>query len=215
MPSRISVDAVGAYAARQGRLKKNARRSVTLEMRPSLTVGTQTSKAKTSSRTKTTQTKKKTVRQSPTNNDMSTISSKGGHKMAHTLGNAWKLIQKETADIKFSLKAISPFVNAEQAINIDFTQVTANSTFNAPLHMYDVTSCINNQNVGGINANDNITAYSPGYYLVGSDQRSYVSGTGPQYYFNNLSGFAQGNSAGTPVYGSTWVPEQYPLLLLS
>ena len=58
MPSRISVDAVGAYAARQGRLKKNARRSVTLEMRPSLTVGTQTSKAKTSSRTKTTQTKK-------------------------------------------------------------------------------------------------------------------------------------------------------------
>ena len=70
--------------------------------------------------------RRRLVRQSPTNNDMSTISSKGGHKMAHTLGNAWKLIQKETADIKFSLKAISPFVNAEQAINIDFTQVTAN-----------------------------------------------------------------------------------------
>jgi len=155
-------------------------------------------------------TTKKVVKQGPTANDMSSISAKGGRKMKHTLGNAWKLLQKETADVKFSLKAIAPFANAEQQIPIDFTQSTSNGSFNAPLHMYDVTSCINNGNVGGVNNNDTIAPYSPGFYLTGTTQQSFISGVGPVYTFNNLSGFAQSNAGGVPYYGTTWAPEQDP-----
>lgn len=172
--------------------------------------GVQTAIRAVQNRSRTnTETTRRTVRQgnSSASQDMSTIKAQGGSKMKETVHNAFKMLREGQEDVKYTLKNISLFNSAEQAINIDFTQATGSGTFYAPLHVYDVTSCINTTNSFGSSGTDTVQAYTPASYLVGSTDKT---ATSPVYYFNPLSGFAQSNVSGTLYTGNTWTIEQAP-----
>lgn len=193
----FAIEAVGRYASTQARLKKNARRSATLELRPSLTVGTQTRKAKTGSRTQTRTKSTQTKTINGTTQEYAVVKSKIGSPERHTLNQAWKNILANTENVIFRISAANVFQGGESAVRIDTLQAGGPGTpLTLPVHLYDITSCVNNS------AGDTLNAYAPGYYMVAGSEAA----TATSYWASLPAVFSPGNNGGTTV--NTWAVEQ-------